>query len=76
MDFVTHFPRTSQKYDTVWVIVYWLTKSAHFLAVWMTFTLDLIRRHLREGGFDTKVSSHGSEPVEELRQQMTLTYRV
>ena len=39
MDLVTHFPRMSQKHDTVSVIVDRLTKSAHFLAVRMTFTL-------------------------------------
>ena len=37
MDFVTHFPRTQQKHDAIWVIVDRLTKSAHFLAVRMTF---------------------------------------
>ena len=40
MDFVTHFPRTPQRHDAVWVIVDRLTKSAHFLAVRMTFTLE------------------------------------
>ena len=40
MDFVTHLPRTSQGNDTVWVIVDRLMKLAHFLAVWMTFTLE------------------------------------
>ena len=40
MDFVTHFPRTSRRHDAVWVIVDRLTKSAHFLAVQMTFTLE------------------------------------
>ena len=40
MDFVTHFPRTQQKHDAVWVIVDGLTKSAHFLAVRMTFALE------------------------------------
>ena len=40
MDFVTHFPRTPQRHDTVWVIVDQLTKSAHFLAVRMTFSLE------------------------------------
>ena len=40
MDFVTHLPRTQQKHDAVWVIVDRLTKSAHFLAVRMTFTLE------------------------------------
>ena len=40
MDFVTHLPRTSQRHEAVWVIVDRLTKSAHFLAVEMTFTLE------------------------------------
>ena len=40
MDFVTHLPRTLQKHDAVWVIVDRLTKSTHFLAVRMTFTLE------------------------------------
>ena len=40
MDFVTHLPRTSRRYDAMWVIVDRLTKSAHFLAVRMTFTLE------------------------------------
>ena len=40
MDFVTHFPQTQRRHDAVWVIVDRLTKSAHFLAVQMTFTLE------------------------------------
>ena len=40
MDFVTHLPRTPQGHDAVWVIVDRLTKSAHFLAVRITFTLE------------------------------------
>ena len=40
MDFVTHFPWTSWKHDAVWVIMDRLTKSAHFLVVRMTFTLE------------------------------------
>ena len=49
MDFVTHLPRTSRGHDTVWVIVDWLTKLAHFLAVRMTFTLEeLCRSYVRE----------------------------
>ena len=39
MDFVTHLPQTPRRHDAVWVIVDRLTKSVHFLAVWMTFTL-------------------------------------
>ena len=49
MDFVTHFPRTLQGHDTVWVIVDRLMKSAHFLAVRMTFTLErFCRLYIRE----------------------------
>ena len=40
MDFVTHLPRASRGHDAVWVIVDRLTKSANFLDVWMTFTLE------------------------------------
>ena len=40
MDFMTYFPQKSRKQDAVWVIVDRLTKSAHFLAVRMTFTLE------------------------------------
>ena len=49
MDFVTHFPWTSRKHDAVWVIGDRLTKSAHFIAVRMTFTLkDFYRLYIRE----------------------------
>ena len=49
MDFVTHLPRTPQRHDAVWVIVDRLTKSAHFLAVRMTFTLEeFYRLYIRE----------------------------
>ena len=49
MDFVTLFPWTPRTHDAVWVIVDRLTESAHFLAVWMTFTLEeLCRLKIRE----------------------------
>ena len=49
MDFVTHLPRTQRRHDAVWVIVDRLRKSAHFLAVWMTFTLErFCRLYIRE----------------------------
>ena len=44
MDFVTHFPRTPQRHDAVWVIVDWLTKSAHFLVVRMTLASERFYR--------------------------------
>ena len=49
MDFVTHLPRMPQRHDAVWVIVDRLTRSAHFLAVRMTFTLERsYRLYIRE----------------------------
>ena len=49
MDFVTHLSRKSRKHDVVWVIVDRLTRSAHFLAVRMTFTLEqFCRLYIRE----------------------------
>ena len=49
MDFVTHLPRILRKHDAIWVIVDWLTKSAHFLAMRMTFTLEeFYRLYIRE----------------------------
>ena len=40
MDFMTHLPRTPRRHDAVWVVVDRLTKSAHFLLVQRTFTLE------------------------------------
>ena len=49
MDFVTHLPRKRRRHDAVWVIVDLLTKSAHFLVVRMTFTLEeFCRLYIRE----------------------------
>ena len=49
MDFLTHLPRTSRKHDAVWMIVDRLTKSAHFLVMRMTFTLEeFCRLYIRE----------------------------
>ena len=49
MDFVTHLTWISWKHDAVWVIVDRLTKSAHFLAMRMTFTLEeFCRLYIRE----------------------------
>ena len=40
MDFVVGLPRTKEGYDAIWVIVDRLTKSAHFLPVHTTYTMD------------------------------------
>ena len=38
IDFEQGFPKLSKGHITIWVIVYGLTKSAHFLSISMTFS--------------------------------------
>jgi len=40
MDFTIRLPRTSKHHDAIWVIVDQLTKSAHFLAIKVTFAVE------------------------------------
>ncbi|GJS88251.1 putative reverse transcriptase domain-containing protein [Tanacetum coccineum] len=55
MDFVTKFLKTSSDQDTIWVIVDRLTKSAHFLRMKETDSMEkLMRQYLKE-----VVSRHG-----------------
>ena len=39
MDLVTGLPRTAKEFNSIWVIVDRLTKTAHFLPVRMTYTI-------------------------------------
>ena len=49
MDFVTHLPQKLRAHYAMWVIVDRLTKSTHFLAMRMTFTLEeFCRLYIRE----------------------------
>nr|GFB22442.1 reverse transcriptase domain-containing protein [Tanacetum cinerariifolium] len=49
MDFVTKIPKSSQGYDTIWVIVDQLTKSATFTPIRETDSMDkLARIYLKE----------------------------
>jgi hypothetical protein len=49
MDFVFKLPRTQGGHDGIWVIVDRLTKSAHFLPIKETYTLDkLAKLYVRE----------------------------
>nr|GEW20563.1 hypothetical protein [Tanacetum cinerariifolium] len=49
MDFVTKLPRTSSGYDTIWVIVDCLTRSAHFLPMKEDDSIDkLTKLNLKE----------------------------
>ncbi|GJU24211.1 putative reverse transcriptase domain-containing protein [Tanacetum coccineum] len=55
MDFVTKLPRTTSDHDTIWVIVDRVTKSAHFLPMKETDSMEkLTRIYLKE-----VVSRHG-----------------
>ena len=40
MDFVVCLPKTMGKYDSIWVIVDRLTKSAHFILVKVTYNAE------------------------------------
>ncbi|GJS46996.1 putative reverse transcriptase domain-containing protein [Tanacetum coccineum] len=55
MDFVTKLPKTTSGQDTIWVIIDRLSKSAHFLPMKETDTMEkLMRQYLKE-----VVSRHG-----------------
>nr|GEY85508.1 putative reverse transcriptase domain-containing protein [Tanacetum cinerariifolium] len=56
MDFVTKLPRTSSGYDTIWVIVDRLTKSAHFLLMREYDSMDkLTKLFLKEKALGTRL---------------------
>ncbi|GJY54857.1 reverse transcriptase domain-containing protein [Tanacetum coccineum] len=44
MDFVTKLPKTSNRHDTIWVIVDRLTKSAHFIPTRETYSMETLTR--------------------------------
>nr|GFC82154.1 reverse transcriptase domain-containing protein [Tanacetum cinerariifolium] len=49
MDFVTKLPKSPQGYDTIWVIVYRLTKSAIFAPIRETYSIEkLAKLYLKE----------------------------
>ena len=44
MDFVVGFPKTMGKYDSIWVIVDRLTKSAHFILIKVTYNAEKLAK--------------------------------
>ena len=44
MDFVVGLPKTLGKFDSIWVIVDRLTKSAHFIPVKVTYNAEKLAR--------------------------------
>ena len=56
MDFVVGLPRTTKGYDSIWVIVDRLTKSAHFLLVDTRYSSKKYAKLY----FDRIVTMHGA----------------
>ncbi|GKB02854.1 putative reverse transcriptase domain-containing protein [Tanacetum coccineum] len=55
MDFITKLPKTSNRHDTIWVIIDRLTKPAHFIPIRETDSMEsLTRLYIKE-----IVSKHG-----------------
>ena len=49
MDFVVGLPKTTNGYDAIWVIVDRLNKSAHFLPIKITYSLEqLVDLYVKE----------------------------
>ena len=44
MDFIVGLPKTTNGYDSIWVIVDRLTKSAHFLAIRVSYSMEQLAR--------------------------------
>nr|GEZ64314.1 putative reverse transcriptase domain-containing protein [Tanacetum cinerariifolium] len=66
MDFVTKLPMTSSGYDTIWMIVDRLTKSAHFLPMREDDSMDkLTKLYLKEREFQKALGT---------RLDMSITY--
>ncbi|GKB41417.1 putative reverse transcriptase domain-containing protein [Tanacetum coccineum] len=58
MDFITKLPKSSQGFDTIWVIVDRLTKSAHFLPIRENDPLDKLARSFQKAlGTDISMST-------------------
>ena len=49
MDFVVGLPKTMGKYDSIWMIVDRLTKSAHFIPVKVTYNVEKLAKTLHLG---------------------------
>ncbi|GJQ98399.1 putative reverse transcriptase domain-containing protein [Tanacetum coccineum] len=60
MDFVTKLPKTSQGYDTIWVIVDRLTKSAIFTPMRETDPLDKLARMYLDGRWSRDMNALGT----------------
>ncbi|GJV89052.1 putative reverse transcriptase domain-containing protein [Tanacetum coccineum] len=58
MDFITKLPKSSQGFDTIWVIMDRLTKSTHFLPIRENDPLDKLARSFQKAlGIDISIST-------------------
>ncbi|GKG35628.1 reverse transcriptase domain-containing protein, partial [Tanacetum coccineum] len=79
MDFVIKLPKTSNGYDTIWVIVDHLTKSAHFIPTTATDSMEtLTRLYIKEivlwhGVPISIISNHDSHFTSRFWQSMHTT---
>ena len=49
MDFIARLPHTRSQHDSIWIIVYRLKKSTHFLPVKVTYSAeDYAKLYLKE----------------------------
>jgi hypothetical protein len=76
IDFIVGLPLTAHKFDSIWVIVDWLTKSAHFIAIYTKYRIEkyakiYIARVLCLYGVQKMIISYrGSEFVGRFRKQL------
>ncbi|GJZ29192.1 putative reverse transcriptase domain-containing protein [Tanacetum coccineum] len=71
MNFITNLPKTSSGYDTIWMIVDRLTKSAHFLPMKETDKMErLTRLYLKEVVSRHEVALTGPEIVHETTEKI------
>jgi hypothetical protein len=76
MDFIVGLPNTSQRHDSIWVIIDRLTKTAHFIPVLTTYTVkkyaevyldQIIRLH---GVPKTIISDRGAQFIARFWEQL------
>jgi hypothetical protein len=66
MDFIVGFSLTARKFNSIWVIVDWLTKSAHFIPVHTKYRVEkyteiyIARVLCLHGVLKTIISDRGS----------------